>query len=57
MDVLQFLGKGYTNREIAYALGILPSTVKSHLERIFKRLDVTDRTEAVVKAFRLRIIE
>jgi DNA-binding NarL/FixJ family response regulator len=57
MDVLQFLGKGYTNREIAFALGILPSTVKSHLERIFKRLDVTDRTEAVVKAFRLRIIE
>jgi DNA-binding NarL/FixJ family response regulator len=57
MEVLQLLGKGYANREIARSLGILPSTVKSHLERIFKRLEVSDRTEAVVKALRMGIIE
>ncbi len=57
MDVLQLLGRGYANREIAETLGLSPTTVKTHVERIFKRLEVTDRIEAVVKALRLRIIE
>jgi len=57
MDVLSLLGKGYRNREIADSLGLSPTTVKSHVARIFKRLGVSDRTDAVVKAFRLGIIE
>jgi DNA-binding NarL/FixJ family response regulator len=57
MDVLRLLGKGYRNREIAELLGLSPTTVKTHIARIFKRLDVSDRTEAVVKVFRLGIIE
>jgi DNA-binding NarL/FixJ family response regulator len=57
MDVLGLLGRGYRNREIAESLGISQSTVKTHVARIFKRLDVGDRTDAVITAFRLGIIE
>ncbi|HEV8682271.1 MAG TPA: response regulator transcription factor [Actinomycetota bacterium] len=57
MDVLRLLGKGYRNREIAESLGLSPTTVKTHVARIFKRLEVSDRTDAVVTAFRLGIIE
>jgi DNA-binding NarL/FixJ family response regulator len=57
MDVLRLLGKGYRNREIAESLGLSPTTVKTHIARIFKRLEVSDRTEAVVKVLRLGIIE
>lgn len=57
MDVLRLLGKGYRNREIAESLGISPTTVKTHVARIFRRLEVNDRTDAVVTAFRLGIIE
>jgi DNA-binding NarL/FixJ family response regulator len=57
MHVLQLLGRGYRNREIAEMLEMSPATVKSYVERIFRCLDVSDRTEAVLKAFRLRLIE
>jgi DNA-binding NarL/FixJ family response regulator len=57
MDVLRLLGRGYRNRQIAESLGLSPTTVKTHVARIFKRLEVGDRTDAVVKAFRLGIIE
>jgi DNA-binding NarL/FixJ family response regulator len=57
MDVLGLLGKGYRNREIAESLGLSQTTVKTHVARIFKRLEVSDRTDAVVTAFRLGIIE
>jgi DNA-binding NarL/FixJ family response regulator len=57
MDVLRLLGKGYRNREIAEALGLSVTTVKTHVARIFKRLDVSDRTDAVVTALRSGIIE
>jgi DNA-binding NarL/FixJ family response regulator len=57
MDVLRLLGQGYSNRSIAKALGLSEATVKTHVERVFRRLEVNDRTEAVVKALRLRIIE
>ena len=53
MDVLRLLGKGYRNHEIAESLGISPTTVKTHVARIFRRLEVNDRTDAVVTAFRL----
>jgi len=57
MDVLRLLGKGYRTREIADSLGLSQTTVKTHVAGIFKRLQVSDRTDAVVTAFRLGIIE
>ncbi len=49
-EVLSLLVKGRSNREIAAQLGIKEATVKSHVSVILMRLDVSDRTQAVVKA-------
>ena len=49
-EVLSLLASGKSNKEIAAALGISEITVKCHLSVIFQRLNVTDRTQAVVAA-------
>lgn len=51
MEVLILVSKGCNNREIAENLQIGVETVKQLLKRIFEKLDVTDRTEAVSAAF------
>lgn len=53
VDVLRLLIDGRSNKSIALALELAPSTVKTHLEDIFQRLDVHSRTQAVVAAARL----
>ncbi len=52
LEVLAFMGKGQTNREIAIKLNISPHTVKSHVINIFNKLGVSDRTQAAVWAVR-----
>jgi two-component system response regulator DegU len=47
-EVLNLLTKGYTNKEIAQKLFISEKTVKSHLNRIFKKLKVSRRLEAIL---------
>lgn len=49
-DVLYWVAKGKTNYETAVILKIAPGTVKIHLERIYRKLEVGNRTAAVVKA-------
>ncbi|HLH36533.1 MAG TPA: response regulator transcription factor [Alloacidobacterium sp.] len=49
-EVLALMIEGKTNPEIADALRIARATVKAHVEHILSRLDVTDRTRAVVVA-------
>ena len=49
-EVLQLLGGGMLNKQIARRLGIAESTVKSHLTNIFQRIGVTDRTQAALLA-------
>ena len=49
-EVLQLLAKGYSNRKIADHLKISDKTVKNHISSIFKKMDVNDRTKAVVTA-------
>lgn len=53
-EVLGYLVRGGTNREIAKALGISERTVKNHMRNIFTKLGVADRTSAAVKALESR---
>ena len=48
-DVLVLLAKGCVDKEIAQALGISIWTVHGHIKKIFERLQVRTRTEAVVR--------
>ncbi|QWF77821.1 response regulator transcription factor [Amycolatopsis sp. CA-230715] len=50
-DVLQAIGRGHTNAEIAERLVISEVTVKSHIGRIFAKLDLRDRAAAIVYAY------
>jgi DNA-binding NarL/FixJ family response regulator len=54
--VLDMAREGLGNKQIAHKLNMSVKTVKNHLNRIFEKLDVTCRTEAVVKAINLGII-
>jgi DNA-binding CsgD family transcriptional regulator len=56
LDVLQAVASGARNAEAAAALGIGEATVKTHLLRIFAKLGVDGRTEAVTRAMELGII-
>jgi ATP/maltotriose-dependent transcriptional regulator MalT len=50
-EVLALVAQGCTNVEIGEQLSITRTTVRTHLENIFNKLCVHDRTEAVVKYF------
>ena len=52
-DVLRLLIKGSTNKEIANGLFISEKTVKSHLNKIFKKLNVSRRLDAILSAIKL----
>jgi len=54
-EVLALLKGGMTNRQIAMALVIEESTVETHLDHIYRKLNVPHRTAAVVKAIHLGI--
>jgi DNA-binding CsgD family transcriptional regulator len=56
LDVLERLGDGSTNREIANDLSISHNTVKVHLSNIFKKLGVSSRTEAITVAIQKGLI-
>ena len=51
LEILSLVGAGKTNKEIARELWLSPHTVRSHLENAFEKLEVTNRTAAVARAF------
>lgn len=55
-EILGLIGEGFPNKRIARALAISPETVKSHIKRIFLKLAVSTRTEAVSRARSLGLI-
>jgi DNA-binding NarL/FixJ family response regulator len=55
LEVLRLLTTGMTNRHIGRALGITEKTVKNHMQAIFTRLSVADRTQAALYAVRHRL--
>ena len=50
LEVLQHLAAGRRNRTIASALNISENTVKFHVRNLFRKLDVSSRTEAIALA-------
>jgi DNA-binding CsgD family transcriptional regulator len=54
--VLSLLGRGNANKEIAATLGCSVKTIKNHLNSVFQKLDVSNRTEAVVKGIEIGLI-
>lgn len=56
LEVLTLAGKGYTNKAVGRELSISRRTVQGHLARIFKKLEVNNRTEAVMRAVSLGLI-
>jgi len=57
MEVLQLMAEGLSNQEIADRLFVSLNTVKTHCSRIFEKMDVRRRTQAIEKAKRLSIIQ
>jgi ATP/maltotriose-dependent transcriptional regulator MalT len=55
-EVLDLIGSGATNREIADKLYLSPHTVKEHTSSLYRKLSVRNRAEAVQKAQRLGLI-
>ena len=56
LEILGLLAQGHSNREIAAKLFISLSTVKTHIQNLFEKLDVKRRIQAVEKAKRLKLI-
>ena len=55
-EVLDLLASGAANKVIARRLGISPNTVKTHVARLFEKLEAANRTEAIHKARTLDIL-
>jgi len=55
-EVLQLMAEGLSNQEIADRLFVSLNTVKTHCSRIFEKLEVKRRTQAIEKSKRLRLI-
>jgi DNA-binding NarL/FixJ family response regulator len=56
-EILDLLGKGLSNRELGLVLGVSEDTVKTHLKSLFRKLDVSDRAEAVREGLRRGFIQ
>lgn len=56
IEVLDELAQGKANKVIARDLGISPNTVKTHISRLFEKLDAANRTEAIARARDLRLL-
>ncbi len=57
LEVLHLMQLGRTNRQVAQELYISRGTVKRHVENIIAKLEVSDRTQAVVRALELGVLE
>ncbi len=57
MDVLRLIGQGLSNPAIAEQLFIAVGTVKAHTNRIYGKLGVANRVEAVIRAQELSLLD
>jgi len=56
LQVLRLLADGRSNKEIASNLDVSPNTVKTHVARLFEKLEVRRRTEAILRARELGML-
>tara|TARA_Y100001933_G_scaffold148857_1_gene147400 strand:- start:265 stop:915 length:651 start_codon:yes stop_codon:yes gene_type:complete len=49
LQIIEYLTKGLTNKQLASEMGVSENTIKFHLKNLFTKLSVTNRTEAVIK--------
>lgn len=57
LEILSYIAKGYSNQEIADTCFITLKTVKTHVSNILSKLDVSDRTQAAIYAFKNELTE
>ncbi len=57
LEILQLLASAKSNRETAKSLFISEKTVKNHVSNIYRKLQVNTRTEAVLKAIKLNLVD
>lgn len=57
IEILEFIAKGYLNKQIAAELGISEQTIKNHVTSILRKLNANARTEAVVVAIKQGLIK
>lgn len=56
LDVLNEIAAGRSNKEIAASLGVSPNTVKTHIARLFEKLEAKRRTDALAKAREMGLV-
>lgn len=56
LEVLTFISKGFTSQEVADLLSISSYTVKEYIKNIYRKLNISSRSEATLEAYRLGLI-
>ncbi len=56
-EILQLIAKGLTNKEVANVLKLSHSTVRTHLEHIYQKMDVSNRVEAITEGYKRGMVE
>jgi DNA-binding NarL/FixJ family response regulator len=56
-QILEYAKVGKSNKEIAHSLGITEQTVKNHMTSLFRKMDVTNRTQAVMFALQRGLLQ
>ena len=55
-EILELLASGKSNKELARSLGVSPNTIKTHIARVYEKLEVQRRIQAIEKARWLALI-
>ncbi|NVK88660.1 MAG: response regulator transcription factor [Gammaproteobacteria bacterium] len=57
LEIIDLLSHGYSNKELANLLTLSPNTIKTHLNNLYSKLGVSNRTQAVAEAKLLKLIQ
>jgi DNA-binding NarL/FixJ family response regulator len=56
-EVLSYLAQGLSNKQIAYQMGVSEATVKLHINALLRAVEANNRTQAVIKAQKMGVIQ